>query len=236
MRALIRVLAIGFAAVIVFLAVAAFISANNVRSISHFASDVVTDQLVITHLLDEVEQEQRVLNASLFGDPSAADPLEVLSGLDQTDREIQRLAEQASAGPDRQIWQNLRRATLDFSTEARQDFSHRGASGGRNASEPSRDLFIRHEAVTDFVATLVDVTHKRVLDSEQRVSEQTARLAVESSALAGGALVLALVCAVITVRIAARVFRQMESQTGELSRVSFRLLEIQEVDRAPLRA
>jgi signal transduction histidine kinase len=39
---------------------------------------------------------------------------------------------------------------------------------------------------------------------------------------------IALVCAIITVRIAARVFRQMEEQTSELSRVSFRLLETQE--------
>ncbi len=39
---------------------------------------------------------------------------------------------------------------------------------------------------------------------------------------------MALVFAAVTVRIAARVFRQMESQTGELSRVSFRMLETQE--------
>jgi signal transduction histidine kinase len=46
--------------------------------------------------------------------------------------------------------------------------------------------------------------------------------------LVGGALVLALIFAAITVRIAARVFRQMQAQAGEISRVSFRMLEIQE--------
>ena len=50
----------------------------------------------------------------------------------------------------------------------------------------------------------------------------------ESKLLFGGCLLVALVFAVVTVRIAARVFRQMESQTGELSRVSFRMLETQE--------
>jgi signal transduction histidine kinase len=35
-------------------------------------------------------------------------------------------------------------------------------------------------------------------------------------------------CAIFTVGIAARLFRQMQSQTGELSRVSFRLLQVQE--------
>jgi signal transduction histidine kinase len=46
--------------------------------------------------------------------------------------------------------------------------------------------------------------------------------------LIGGSLLVALVSAVVTVRIAARVFRQMEAQTSELSRVSFRMLETQE--------
>ena len=73
MRALIRVLAIGFTVVIVCLAAAALIGASSVRSIARFASDVVTDQLVITRLTDEIEQEQRVLNASFFRDADIAD-------------------------------------------------------------------------------------------------------------------------------------------------------------------
>jgi signal transduction histidine kinase len=53
-------------------------------------------------------------------------------------------------------------------------------------------------------------------------------LATESAGLVGGCLTVALGCALVTVRIAAGVFRQMESNTGELSRVSFRMLEAQE--------
>jgi signal transduction histidine kinase len=223
MRALIRVLAIGFTAVIVSLAVAAFIGANNVRSIARFASDVVTDQLAVTKLLDEVEQEQRVLNASFFRDTGIVEPEQALTGLDQTDREIARLADQAGSGPDRQMWQSLRLATIDFSTEARQ------VAGSKNPPDaPARDLLLRHQAVTAFAATLVDVTYKRILDAEQTMSARTARLAAESSVLVGGALVVALGCAFFTVRIAAGLFRQMQSQTGELSRVSFRLLQVQE--------
>ncbi len=226
MRALIRVLAIGFTAVIVFLFVAAFIGANNVRSISHFASDVVTDQLVITHLLDEVEQEQRVLDASFYrlsSSPQTVDPSQILSSLDQTDREIARLVDQNRFGPDRQLWQSLAGTTQDFSSVAREVLSNKNAS---DAS--SRDLFLRHEAVTGLVATLVDLTWDRVSDAQRRVTRQTEQMAAESSALLVGSLVLALVCAIITVRIAARVFRQMQSQTGELSRVSFRMLQVQE--------
>jgi signal transduction histidine kinase len=223
MRALIRVLAIGFTAVIVSLAAAAFIGANNVRSIARFASDVVTDQLAVTQLLDEVEQEQRVLNACFFRDAGLVDPQQELSGLEQTDREIARLADQAGSGPDHQMWQNLRGATADFSSEAR-----RLLSGEKTREASTRDLLLRYQAVTAFAATLVDVTYQRVGDAQQTISARTARLAAESSALDGGALVLALGCAFFTVRIAAGLFRQMQSQTGELSRVSFRLLQVQE--------
>ena len=65
-------------------------------------------------------------------------------------------------------------------------------------------------------------------DHGQNLTIQTQRLTAESSALVGGALLLALACAFLTVGIAARVFRQMQAQTGELSRVSFRMLETQE--------
>lgn len=229
MRALIRVLAIGFTAVIVFLAVAAFIDAQNARAIAHSASALVADQLVITNLLDEVQQEQGALTASFYrlsGNPESVDRSQVLSDLDQADREIGRLVDRAGSGPDYQIWQSLRRATLGFSTAARELLTRPKSEKTSEAS--SRNLFSRHEAVTRVVADLVDFSYARARDTEQSVKSQTERLSAESSALVGGSLLLALVCAFITVRIAARVFGQMESQTGELSRVSFRMLETQE--------
>jgi signal transduction histidine kinase len=227
MRTLVQVLAIGFTAVILFLAAAAIIGANNTRSIAQSASDLVAAQnLVVTRLLDEVEREQRVLDDTfdrLSQTPEAVDRSHVLADLDQTDREIDELVEHAPAGPDRQIWLSLRKATRGFSDEARDLLSRK-----KLPETSSRDLFIRHEAITSVVATLVDLSYKGAQETEQRVSSQAARLAAESAGLVGGALVLALIFAAITVRIAARVFRQMQAQAGEISRVSFRMLEIQE--------
>jgi signal transduction histidine kinase len=226
MRTLVRVLAIGFTAVILFLAAAAVIGANNLRSVAQSASDLVTDQLVITNLLDEVQREQDVLNTSFYRlsrTPEAVDRSQVLADLDQTDREIEQLVEKAGTGPDRQIWQSLLRAARGFSNEAR-DLLNR-----KKLPETSPlDLFSLHEAVTYWVATLVDLSYKRAQDTEQRDRQRSARLAAESAGLLGGALLLALVCAGITVSIAMRIFRQMENQAGEISRVSFRMLEIQE--------
>jgi signal transduction histidine kinase len=226
MRALIRVLAIGFTAVIVFLAAAAFIGARNARSISQSASALVTDQLVITNLLDEVEQEQGILNASFYRlsrNPETVDRTQVVADLDKTDREIQRLVDQAGSGPDYQLWQTLRKTTLGFSAEARELLNREKAP-----AVSSRDLFFRHEAVTRAVADLVGFKYDRARETEQRVTVESNRLAEESTALVGGALVLALGCALVTMRIAARVVSQMQAQSGELSRVSFRLLQVQE--------
>ncbi len=226
MRTLVRVLAIGFTAVILLLAAAAIIGANNARSIAQSASDLVASQLVDTRLLDEVEREQKVLDASFYRlsrTPETVDRSHVLADLDQTDREIEQLVERAGASPDRQIWLSLRRATREFSNEARDLLNSK-----KPPDTSSRDLFSGHEEVTSAVATLVDIGYARAQETERRVSRQEELLAAESTGLVGGALALALVCALITVRIAARVFRQMQAQAGEISRVSFRMLEIQE--------
>jgi signal transduction histidine kinase len=78
------------------------------------------------------------------------------------------------------------------------------------------------------VARLADLSYARAADTRRRVNAQTQSIVTESVLLIGGCLLVALVSAVVTVRIAARVFRQMEAQASELSRVSFRMLETQE--------
>ena len=170
MRTLIRVLAIGFTAVILLLAAAAIIGANNARSIAQSASGLVASQLVDTRLLDEVEREQRVLDASFYRlsrTPETVDRSHVLADLDQTDREIEQLVERAGASPDRQIWLSLLRATRGFSNEARDLLNSK-----KPPETSSRDLFSGHEAVTSVVATLVDIGYARAQETERRVNRQ----------------------------------------------------------------
>ena len=133
------------------------------------------------------------------------------------------LVAQARGSPDEPAWNALERAVLDFSTEARQLLTGKKAPGFS-----SRDLFFRHEEVTAVVAHLADLSYAHAADTRRRVDAQTNDIVTESILLIGGCLLVALVSAVITVRIAARVFRQMEAQSTELSRVSFRMLETQE--------
>jgi signal transduction histidine kinase len=230
MRTLLRVLVVGFAAVIVLLAASALIGVNNARSTAASAAGLVADQLVIARLLDEVEREQQVLNAAFYRlsrTPDQVDRDRIMADLDQTGQDVHELVAQAHGrahgNSTEAAWNSLERAVLDFSEEARQLLLNRKAPG-----VSSRDLFFHHEEVTTEVARLVDLSYAHALETRIKIDRQSARLAEESAILLGGCLLVALGCAFVTVRIAARVFREMEAQAGELSRVSFRMLETQE--------
>src|SRR5580698_8117593 len=226
MRTLLRVLVIGFAVVIALLAAAAVIGVHNARSITQSTAGLVADQLVITRLLDEVEREQEALNAAFYRmsrTPEKVDRAKVLAALDETGGQVAILVQRARGGPDEAAWNALERAVLDFSTEARQLLN-----GKKTPLSSSRDLFFRQEEVTSVVAHLADLSYARAAETRRRVDAQTNSIVTESVLLIGGCLLVALVSAVVTVRIAARVFLQMEAQASELSRVSFRMLETQE--------
>lgn len=226
MRTLLRVLVIGFAVVIALLAAAAVIGVQNARSITASTAALVADQLAFTRLLDEVEREQEALNAAFYRmsrAPENVDRAKVLAALDETGGQVAILVQNARGGPDEAAWNALERAVLDFSTEARQLLNGKKAPGFS-----SRDLFFRHEDVTTAVAHLADLSYARAADTRRRIDARTDSIVTESVLLIGGCLLVALVSAIVTVRIAARVFQQMHAQTSELSRVSFRMLETQE--------
>jgi signal transduction histidine kinase len=226
MRTLIAVLTAGFLAVILLLAGGAVVGVRNARSVAASATGLAADQLVITRLLDEVEREQEALNAAYYRlarRPETVDRDAVLRALDETDRQIEQLANTARGGPDETAWRDLDRAVHDFSHEARKLLD-----AGRVPQESQRDLFFRHEQVTAMVAHLVDLSYARAATTQGQVEAGAAKLARETGWIVGASIAIALITAGITVRIAVRVFRQMRAQAEELSRVSFRLLEAQE--------
>ena len=226
MRTLLRVLIAGFAVVIALLAAAAVIGVQNARSVTTSTANLVESQLTLTRLLDEVEREQEALNAVFYRisrSPDNVDRAQILAALDATGKQVAGLVEKARGGPDELEWNALERAVVDFSSEARQLLA-----GKRTDGASSRDLFSRHEDVTAVVAHLADLSYARAAGTRREVDARTHRIVAESALLIGGCLLVALISAIVTVRIAARVFRQMEAQAGELSRVSFAMLETQE--------
>jgi signal transduction histidine kinase len=220
-----RVLVVGFTTVIILLVVAGAIALNSAHSVKQTAAALVSEQLTTTRLIEEVEREQQAINAvfyKLTRTPELVDRERLLAELDDADERIRRIFAEAG-NPQEGVWRNLRQASLSFSAEARRLLSQNSVS-----SFSSRDLFRRHEEVTSLIAKLIAAGYQRAVAAQDEIERRSERLVRESLILLGACLAAALICSVLTVRIAAQLFRKMEWQTGELSRVSWHLLENQE--------
>jgi signal transduction histidine kinase len=225
-KKLLRVLVLGFSAVIVLLVAAAFVGVNSAQLIKQSTAELVRSELVTTRLIDELQREQDTLNATFYKlsrGPETVDRDRALAQLDAADQAVGRIVQEAAGTPQGDLWRQLDRATRAFSTEARRLLARRNVP-----NYSSRDLLRRHEEVTDLVAKLISSNYSRAIEAQSRIDQRSARLVNESILLLGGCLLLALLCAIFTVRITAVLFRKMESQAGDLTRVTWHMLENQE--------
>jgi len=225
-RAILRVLVGGFALVIILLLTAAFMELRNIRSIRESAAALVDDQLVTNRLLDEIQHQEAILGeafSTLARDPDSVEPDRILAQLAVAGENIDRIVEAGLQTPQQHLWRQLREASQAFSAEARRILS---------IDEPetfaSPELFRRHERVIAVTARLIAASYRRAVSEQNEVDRRSETLLRESMLLLGACLVLALAITAATVRMTTQLFRQMEWQTGELSRVSWHLLEDQE--------
>jgi hypothetical protein len=65
-KKLLRVLVLGFSAVIVLLVAAAFVGVNSAQLIKQSTAELVRSELVTTRLIDELQREQDTLNATFY--------------------------------------------------------------------------------------------------------------------------------------------------------------------------
>ena len=225
-KKLLRVLVLGFSAVIVLLVAAAFVGVNSAQLIKESTAELVRSELVTTRLIDELQREQDTLNATFYRlsrGPELVDRARALAQLDTADQAVGRIVQEAAGTPQANLWRQLDTATRAFSTEARRLLALRNVP-----NYSSRDLLRRNEEVTDLVAKLISSNYSRAIAAQSRIDQRSAKLVNESILLLGACLLLALLCAVFTVRITAVLFRKMESQASDLTRVTWHMLENQE--------
>ena len=223
---ILRVLIGGFSLVIVLLLLAAFVSIRNVQSIKASAARLVSEQSVTTRLIDEIQREQVTLNAVYYmlgRKPERVDRAQLLEQVNDAEQTISRVSDQAKGDTDEMIWDDLRQATREFSKEARRLLALQDAP-----TLSSQNLLSRHEQVIKVISKLIAAGQNRSVAAERMINTYSKKLISESTVLLGACLLLAMVCAILTVRISANLFRQMEWQAGELSRVSWHMLETQE--------
>jgi signal transduction histidine kinase len=221
-----RVLIAGFMLVILLLLVAGFITVHKIQSIKRNVADLVEEGLVATRLIDDIQREQAALSAvfyKLSRDPEYVDREKILSELDDTDKRIEQIGDSVTGTPEEALWDELQKATAAFSAEARRMLSLENPT-----TLLSRDLFRRHEESLRIVAKLAAVSYDNASAARQQIDRRFGELIRQSAILLGACLLLALLCAILTVRLTIGLLRKMEWQTSELSRVSWHLLESQE--------
>jgi len=225
-RKILRVLVLGFSAVLVLLIAAGFIGLKSAQLIQESSAEIARNGLVTTRLIDELQREQDTLNASFYRlarGPEITEREHLLAQLADADQNVERIVQEAAGTPQAELWHKLQAAVQAFSTEARRLLALKDLP-----IYSLRDLLRRHEEVTSMVAKLVASNYTRSVAAQSRIDQRSGQLLRESLALLSACLLLAVMCAVATVRITTQLIRKMESQAGDLARVTWRLLENQE--------
>ncbi len=93
-RKILRVLVIGFSAVIALLMAAGFIGLKSAQLIQENSAEIVHNGLVTTRLIDELQREQDTLNAAfnkLSRGPELSERERLLAQLDDADQDVERI-------------------------------------------------------------------------------------------------------------------------------------------------
>lgn len=223
---IVRVLLGGFGLVILLLLAAGLLGVRNISSIRATATDLLEEQVRTSDLLDAVLREQRTIKSiyeNIARRPEALDRDQLLGQLVASDKDLADIVEAAADEPDQGLWKQLFSEALNFSDEARKILASESPLPG-----PSTRLLETHRQVLALVDRLVEVGSRRSQQLKEQLEALSGSLLRQSSVLLGGGLILALLCAFVTVRLTGELVRQLEWQTGELSRVSWQLLEKQE--------
>ncbi len=221
-----RVLIAGFGLVILFLLAAATVGIRNIQSIRESAANLVREQSVTNRLIDELHSQQTNLSEVFYvlaRDPDSVDYDRIMAQVDEADRDIDHISQEGAQTAEAKLWQRLKQSSMDFSKEARRLLTAENVQ-----TYASVDLFRLHEEFVSVVARLIEAEYRKVTAAQAQINERSAHLFAISLGFSGASILLALIFAVVTVRMVSQLIRGMQWQTAELGRVSWHMLENQE--------
>ncbi|MCC6365025.1 MAG: sensor histidine kinase [Bryobacterales bacterium] len=222
---ILRILAIGFALVILLLGAASYLAFQHSRSIQLSSAELVRKHLLTGRLVDDLQEEQQLLSGVLFriARLRGANTRDVSREVDRIETEVRNIIERARTTAPSRLWDQLENVSSAFAKETKRIL----------AATPIEDqdldqLAALQEQFVELAGQIVKEDAERSVSVESQIERQSRALISESLWLLGGSFLLSLACAVITVRTTNESFRQMQWQADELNRVSWHMLEGQE--------
>lgn len=226
-RPVLRALVAGFMLVLTLVGAAGFVALRGTSAIERDAADLGREQLAIARLLNDLQAGQNTMAAILHQlAPGQGVPERdrLLRELAEADRALEGFAESAAQTPEAGLWRELDSAVKRFSNGVRAAVARQGTIESAGLAP----LFDLHDHVVRAEQQLLTASEKRMEEAEKRMEAESRELAASSRLLLGGCLVLALVCAWVTIAFARASIRRIEQQASELSRVSWHMLQDQE--------
>src|SRR6516165_100135 len=202
-----RVLIAGFGLVILLLLGAAGVGVRNIQSIQANAASLVREQALTNSLIDELHSQQTTLSevfSVLARDPDSVDYDRIMAQLDEAEHDIGRISDEGAQTPERSLWERLKLTSNDFSHEARRLLTAENVQ-----TYASVDLFRDHEAFISVVARLLEAEYRKAGAAQQQIDQRSSRLLRDSALFAGGSVLLALIFAAVTLRMAGQLIRGM---------------------------
>ena len=219
------VLGVGFTVVIATLLAVAYIGWQSTELVQESAANLSREQLATLQVVDRIQRSQvtlRLIVFRIFQDRDSVESDHILALLDQADGEIMEVVTRSA--PQHQAWRELQAAVTAFTAEARRVLDLAQATPSDSAS-----LFRHQESVMFAVRRLVSTTQATTRAIQQRIEQRADQVQRQSAFLLAGCFTVALLATFFSVRVANNLFKRMEEQTGELNRVSWQLLEKQEL-------
>ncbi len=217
------VLSAGFALLIVLLGLSAWVGISAIRATESAAKQLLGQQRTTLRLIEDIQQEQDSLSEifySLAVDQSQANRDSSRQKLDRLEGVIRATLETGLSSPRPEYWNDVRVAVDAFVQEGRAVIE----SGQR----PGVAFFRNHEDLIGTLGKLTAVNFDAAASAEKERARVAGQTVTTSLWLVGGALVIALCGAFFTVRIATRMFQQLQWQESELDRLSSRTMADQE--------
>lgn len=224
---ILQVVAGGFVLVLLTTLAVGLVGLGSIRSIQSNANELVTELRLSSDLIAEIQRQLGNLSAishRLAKDPDAVDSERLLAQVTEAETSINRMATAARATSAEPLWERLVTASKGFSEQVRRVLEQEHAS-----PEVVGQLFERHEKLLSSVSALINLSYRRAVQAQGQIDRQSRRLARQALYVVGACMLVAVLLAVSTLLLAARLIQRMEEQSSELSRVSWHLLENQEV-------